>query len=819
MHVMTTTHLRKLLLAAVCLFTGLTAQAQFSATLEQYARSNYNTDEINFSLTEVATQLGTDTVSLMNAVRSWNSEGSTDASMFFYKEADGNFSDHYTQGGKGGFWIQGNGMVGEWPNVVFYNTIGWDSENDLFTISIGQFPDSLSAGATFNPQFKLVLGEKEATFDITYIVKPIPEVAAPTTLVEKDLNVVGETTLEVKQFPRSGTNGTTYEFEIEDLLEKLEMPSSELLSLVLSKIIYSPERDPAIGDKKDTLTNNSTASAPGWWLSKQTEDEHGNISDEVLAAPYNTDGEVYYTEQFKFEDNKLSFVLGQHGNALKAGDSYYNNVYIIYNDKAYRIRIQLTIEEADYSGLDDMTKTGETIIEKEQGIDDSYNYDTVSFTLDTDAIAAELGCEKNQLSLQVLDANNNLTSSGTANNGGFWMTADGVACGWGNSAVVFVEPVTAGDLSTLNIGHYPGNLKVGDEVRFNMYIVNEGKYHLLDILYKVKDKEAEDQSGYKIVATRNAVVQVIAHATEYIVNDNQSTYTLKLDDVNELIGTTSPSLYCELADTITAATGEKYAPYTRYLCTPAPGVWLGKDGQGHNWTGNAEAPVGICYSLSNGQFTVYQAPGVNAVGSAYKTNLYLVNEETKEMIQVKFTVQFVSELVSFEIVGEESLLLPLDMDDFFVNIDVSKAANALGITTDELMNGYNLKGMNDAGLYSAGFNPIENGCSFNISTGGYDELGKIHILFIEEGEGYVIDVISDEEVENGYKTNGAMCFEIDSKRYVYNLTFVDPDQYTGISNIVEKSSTKDKIYDLSGRSIKKPLKGIYIQNGKKYVVK
>ena len=64
-----------------------------------------------------------------------------------------------------------------------------------------------------------------------------------------------------------------------------------------------------------------------------------------------------------------------------------------------------------------------------------------------------------------------------------------------------------------------------------------------------------------------------------------------------------------------------------------------------------------------------------------------------------------------------------------------------------------------------------------------------------------------------------MCFEIDSKRYVYNLTFVDPDQYTGISNIVETSSTKDKIYDLSGRAIKKPLKGIYIQNGKKYVVK
>lgn len=819
MHVMTTTQFKKLLLAVVCLFTGLSAQAQFKATLEQYTRSSYATDAINFSLTEVATQLGTDTLGLMNAFRSWTAAGSTDPSMFFYKEADGNFSDNYTQGGKGGFWIQGDGMVGEWPNVVFYNTIGWDSENDLFTISIGQFPDSLTAGATFNPQFKLVLGEKEAIFDITYIVKPIPEVTTPTTLVEKDLNVVGETTLEVKQFPRSGTNGTTYEFEIEDLLQKLEMPSSELLGLVLSKIIFSPERDPAIGDKKDTLTNKSTASAPGWWLAKQTEDEHGNISDEVLAAPYGTDGEVYYTEQFKFEDNKLSFVLGQHGNALKAGDSYYNNVYIIYNDKAYRIRIQLTIEEAEYSGLDDMTKTGETIIEKEQGIDDSYDYYTVSFTLDTDAIAAELGCEKNQLSLQVLDANNNLTSSGTANNGGFWMTADGVACGWGNSAIVFVEPVTAGDLSTLNIGHYPGNLKAGDEVRFNMYIVNEGKYHLLDILYKVKDKEAEDQSGYKIVATRNAVVQVIAHAKEYLVSGNQSTYTLKLEDVNEMIGTTSPSLYCELADTITAATGEKYAPYTRYLCTPAPGVWLGKDGQGHNWTGNAEAPVGICYSLSNGQFTIYQAPGVNAVGSAYKTNLYLVNEETKNMIQIKFTIQFVSELVNYEIVGEESLLLPVDMDDNFVEIDVNKAAVALGVSTEELMGGYTLKGMNESGLFGDSFSPVDNGCSFKIENGAYDELGKIHVLFVEEGNGYVLDVIADEEVEDGYQTNGQMCFQIDTKRYIYNLTFIDPTQYTGISNISESPINTGKIYDLSGRIVNKPNKGVYILNGKKYIVK
>ena len=183
------------------------------------------------------------------------------------------------------------------------------------------------------------------------------------------------------------------------------------------------------------MTNESTASAPGWWYAKQTEDETGTLSKEVVSAPYGTDGEVYYVEGFSFNENTLSFNLGQHGNALAVGDEYYNVIYLIYNDKAYRIRINLTIDQPDYNGLEDMTMTGETIIEKSQGIDDAYSYQAVNFTLDTDAIAEELGCEKSQLSLQVLDNNNNLTSAGTANNGGFWMTADGVACAWGASAI------------------------------------------------------------------------------------------------------------------------------------------------------------------------------------------------------------------------------------------------------------------------------------------------------------------------------------------------------------------------------------------------
>ena len=247
---MINTYWKKLLLAVVCLLPGfISANAQFKATLEQYARSNYSTNDVVFSLTEIASQLETDTTSLMDGLRAWSAGNSADGNMFFYQEPDGNFSDNYTQGGKGGYWINMDGTVGDWPNAVYYNTIGWDSESDQFAISFGQFPDSLSAGATFTPHFKLVFNGKEATFDITYIVNPIPEVSAPTTLKESELNVVDEVTLEIHQFPRSGTNASSYASEIDGLLEQYGGHSGEEMGAILPNILYTTQRDPVIGAK------------------------------------------------------------------------------------------------------------------------------------------------------------------------------------------------------------------------------------------------------------------------------------------------------------------------------------------------------------------------------------------------------------------------------------------------------------------------------------------------------------------------------------------------------------------------------------------
>ena len=94
----------------------------------------------------------------------------------------------------------------------------------------------------------------------------------------------------------------------------------------------------------------------------------------------------------------------------------------------------------------------------------------------------------------------------------------------------------------------------------------------------------------------------------------------------------------------------------------------------------------------------------------------------------------------------------------------------------------------------------------------------IHIICEEKGGVYTIFTISDQELEEGYRKDAEMCFQIDTKRYIYHITFLDESLYTGINSISE-TSNKGKIYDLSGRLVKNPNKGIYIQNEKKYIVK
>ena len=55
--------------------------------------------------------------------------------------------------------------------------------------------------------------------------------------------------------------------------------------------------------------------------------------------------------------------------------------------------------------------------------------------------------------------------------------------------------------------------------------------------------------------------------------------------------------------------------------------------------------------------------------------------------------------------------------------------------------------------------------------------------------------------------------------YVYNITLMSEETYAGIKDVEVAKKNNNVIYDLMGRKVSQPSKGLYIVNGKKYLIK
>ena len=817
---------RLLSLAAGLLMT-MTANAQFSAKVEQYANSDYSSVEAVFSLTKVATQLGTDTATLVKALDEWKEAGPDGTTkMFQSKTADGTFTGEYNAN-FGEFWIGLDGNLHAYgEESAFFGGNKWDANKDLYSIYVGQFPDFLAEGAVIDHTFALVYGDKTATFDINYTVKKLPDAPEPTTVKISELNVVAEKSVDVTRLDNQGYEATQISFDLAGVAELLGTDNAGL-ALLMSKVLYAQDADATLGTGKDSLTNVSTAgSAPGWWYKQLLYSEGENIgekSNECAACSYGGDA-IFFIEALTLdpETGILTGNLGQYPGNLKAEAALYTSIYLIYGDKAVKLTVNLKCEAAPVESIKEMTCVGNTDISLQ--FDNSFvDYQTVPFSIDIEAIAQALGCASSEITLKCLAEEDAFyTGNPTANRGGYWLTDVGMVCSWGTSAALFVEPVTENDYTSMTGGLYAGvQNNVGESYTAVLYFVNGTNYYTVTVTFNVVEKQAEDQSGWEIVATRPAAVQIIPNENYDVSEGTQTFYTLTPETVNELIGTTNPTMYVLNNDDNLAATGEKWVPASKYPCDPAPGSWVNENGVGTGWGSNAA--VGICYDLSSGKFTIFQMPGTgkNAVGNSMTVPIYLANDDTHKMVEVKFNIQFVSELKSLEIVGEKNIILPLsvEMEELTTPIDLTEAATALELTVDELADC--MVGQTASGLWSDPIN-METGLSFRLD-GSCDPQGMsdLGIYIIEDTDGnYQAITYTNQEIDNPeFKTTVQFGFINGDKLFVYIVNLLNEGEYTGISNINATSATANKVYDLMGREVKKAVKGIYIMNNKKVIIK
>ncbi|MBQ2365884.1 MAG: hypothetical protein II293_01860, partial [Bacteroidaceae bacterium] len=84
---------------------------------------------------------------------------------------------------------------------------------------------------------------------------------------------------------------------------------------------------------------------------------------------------------------------------------------------------------------------------------------------------------------------------------------------------------------------------------------------------------------------------------------------------------------------------------------------------------------------------------------------------------------------------------------------------------------------------------------------------------------YGIDIIADPLPEGVAGRQGVLTFT-DGQGYQSTWTFVQGDEAAGIEKVTVEYDSNAPIYDLSGRRVMQTVKGgVYIQNGKKFIVK
>ena len=176
--------------------------------------------------------------------------------------------------------------------------------------------------------------------------------------------------------------------------------------------------------------------------------------------------------------------------------------------------------------------------------------------------------------------------------------------------------------------------------------------------------------------------------------------------------------------------------------------------------------------------------------------------------------------------GSEDIVLPVpepDADPAVATIDMTPAVNILGMDFDELISGNHMRVMGADGFEKESISPVFMGATIN-ENGQSDPEGFIILEIDGESKDnqamFNISNFGTEPVADGQSINSGVAFV--SKAgwyYVYNVTFVNAAGFEGIDEVNANVNVSNKVYDLTGREVKNPTKGIYIINGKKYIQK
>lgn len=668
-------------------------------------------------------------------------------------------------------------------------------------------------GETFTAYWGFVAGEKAALVKVVVTFGPAleePEPEVPTVELPEaettiaNLQIVGSVEVSNERYYTQGYETSDLAVVIPNLAEALGISKGDLAQ-VFSQMIYVDQYN----EGTNTGVLNYLTVTDGWmrtFLDSETEEQTG----EMVGAGYSGDCDVYVQKMaYNAENDSVTFVMGQMPGGLELGDVRFVSLYVVYGQKAFVIKYRVSFVEPPFQGLEERVKVGEQTINLSQQPTNDYSF--VSFSIDLEAIAALLGAEDvTDVQMQALDAKGGLSNDHTANNGGWWLTAEGIVTSWGSSSAFFVEPTANNTWTEFHAGQFPDASKGGDTFTGKFYLTFGANYYELTVNFTVTEKEdVVDPDELHVVAERTITIQQEQNDA-YAWSEGVG---IPVEYLVETIGTAAPYLYA-----LSKESTEEKAVYTdEYTCDPKPGYWLTADGKQTTWSDGAST-WGISVAVRAADdalfFNAIQFPGRTQVGNQLTGSFFLANPEDGSMLQVNVIYKIVNQVVTSEVIGEQNLVVKVSDDECHASVALAEIAELLGYeSVDELLGAECLRAKNSDGVYDELHQP-SNGIT--VDEEGYVAEDEAVGLYFDEGMLYTY--CNADEAPANWKANVELSFEKDGKSYLLHLTLVSADiydEYVGIKSLGNDAQTV--CYDLQGRKAVGAQKGIYIQNGVKIV--
>ena len=822
------------ILFVLALAFSVNAQAQYKNGVEQYPTTDWRHSYIEYDLGEIATAMGygsaTEFATVFTTSLRANQEGATfdGAISFTCSDTEGVQQSKYTAEGKrlGCFWLNADGQIVEYDSGddTFFSLVSLDSIDNVpakLVFELGQYPNRCEENKTYTAVITMGNGTKSLTFEHSLKILEMPVVEVNPLLSQ--LTIKGTTEIAVEQYPRGTYRADAVQFPMADAVKALDFPEV-VLEADLRPCFYSYSLDVMTDLLNDTLSNKMTSST-GYWFSPSYDENTGDLKDLCFIDSYSQANNYFFVEGFEYnsETDSATVNIGQCPGTLKVGNTPYAELYLINGSNAWKFVVKLTIIPEPIA--DEVTEVGREYLVISKKPTANGNYDGKDYKIDEEKITELLGGDPSEWVFKHNNSDNHSINY-TTNTTGFWMDVDGNICSWAASLGAASVYVDYSAPATLTIGQYPGKNKDGDVFHTILEVVNFDKAYTIDLTVNFTNEEN------KIPFTNLATYEIEIQNT---VQPNYETVTsqpIDLDAIYEIIGTEEPGLYT-IAVPDSGVTTLQYTD--EFSCTPYPGFWYNKEGQNVTWNNNSF--IGLTFSLSNGTYDLYQMPGTTAVGDTFQTKWFFVNEETGAMVTVIINAFIVDEIIEREIVGNESTLVDIGdgEDEATATINLSEAIAKLEAedVADFYENGTLLAAVNSSSFGGADFYDEAEGFWFDSNGYVIDPSNEAQLetqtfsvnLFIESDGTATITTYCLVPPAEGQVYSTRLALNYGSKRYIITIQLATHDTALSIS-AVNGESKNANVYDLSGRIVRKNAnsveglnRGIYIQNGKKVLVK